>query len=200
MAEREGRSTAQAAAEQVRAIVEAAEQSAASVEAAAREEAERIRASADADAAGSREAAARVAERAEELERRLDELADGVRAAVDGLKEELAALRTGAAAPAQESPVPETVAEPAEEAEADVDPTIAETETVAAREPDVGDDTEDAVPAPGEPAAPEGARVLALKMALDGTPRDETARYLRENFKLDDPEALLDEVYAKAGG
>jgi hypothetical protein len=42
--------------------------------------------------------------------------------------------------------------------------------------------------------------VLALKMALDGTPRDETARYLRENFKLDDPEALLDEVYAKAGG
>jgi hypothetical protein len=53
--------------------------------------------------------------------------------------------------------------------------------------------------APGA-AAPEGARVLALKMALDGTPRDETARYLRENFKLDDPEALLDEVYAKAGG
>jgi hypothetical protein len=48
--------------------------------------------------------------------------------------------------------------------------------------------------------APEGARVLALKMALDGTPRDETARYLRENFELDDPEALLDEVYARAGG
>jgi hypothetical protein len=37
-------------------------------------------------------------------------------------------------------------------------------------------------------------------MALDGTPRDETARYLHENFELDDPEALLDEVYARAGG
>jgi hypothetical protein len=96
-----------------------------------------------------------------------------------------------------------------------VDPTIAEAETAAARKPDVVDEAKEEVPAPGddpdepdepveeaapEAAAPEGARVLALKMALDGTPRDETARYLRENFKLDDPEALLDEVYAKAGG
>jgi hypothetical protein len=37
-------------------------------------------------------------------------------------------------------------------------------------------------------------------MALDGTPRDETARYLRENFELEDPDGLLDEVYARAGG
>jgi hypothetical protein len=37
-------------------------------------------------------------------------------------------------------------------------------------------------------------------MALDGTPREETARYLRENFELEDPDALLDEVYARAGG
>ena len=51
-------------------------------------------------------------------------------------------------------------------------------------------------PAPG---VPEGARLLALKMALDGKPRGETAGYLRENFDLDDPEALLDEVYARAG-
>ena len=29
---------------------------------------------------------------------------------------------------------------------------------------------------------PEGARVLALNMALDGAPREDTARYLRENF------------------
>jgi hypothetical protein len=49
------------------------------------------------------------------------------------------------------------------------------------------------------PAAPEGARLLALKMALDGHPREETAGYLRDNFELDDPEALLDEVYARAG-
>jgi hypothetical protein len=36
-------------------------------------------------------------------------------------------------------------------------------------------------------------------MALDGRPREETAGYLRENFELDDPEGLLDEVYARAG-
>ena len=41
--------------------------------------------------------------------------------------------------------------------------------------------------------------MLALKMALDGAPREDTARYLRENFELADPDALLDEVYAKAG-
>ena len=39
--------------------------------------------------------------------------------------------------------------------------------------------------------------MLALKMALDGAPREDTARYLRENFALDDPDGLLDEVYAK---
>ena len=105
---------------------------------------------------------------------------------------EAAALRTGgaeAAEAASDEPV-ETAAsaeraasaEPAADGtDAEVDPTIAEAEATA-------------------PGAPEGARVLALKMALDGTPRDETARYLRENFELEDPEALLDEVYARVGG
>src|SRR4051794_28863054 len=48
--------------------------------------------------------------------------------------------------------------------------------------------------------ASEGARLIALNMALSGTPREETARYLRENFDLADQEDLLDEVYARAGG
>lgn len=225
--ERSGTSAAAAAAEQVRAIVAAAEQSVAFLEAAAREDAARIRAEAEAGASATREAAARVTERADEFERRLDELTEGVRTAVADLKEELTVLRAGAARP--EAAGPEE-AEPAEAASADepvaggagadVDPTIAETEEVAAREPEVAvpaaeepDSAEEpdalAEPAPapeaepvaaGTTAAPEGARVLALKMALDGTPRDETARYLRENFELDDPEALLDEVYARAGG
>jgi DivIVA domain-containing protein len=46
----------------------------------------------------------------------------------------------------------------------------------------------------------EGARLIALNMALNGTPRDETARYLSDNFELDDQDALLDEVYARVGG
>ena len=33
----------------------------------------------------------------------------------------------------------------------------------------------------------EGARLIALNMALNGTPREETARYLDENFDLEDP-------------
>ena len=45
----------------------------------------------------------------------------------------------------------------------------------------------------------EGARLIALNMALNGTPRDETAAYLSQNFELDDQDALLDEVYARVG-
>jgi DivIVA domain-containing protein len=67
-----------------------------------------------------------------------------------------------------------------------------------------------AAPAPEEEedfaaaAAPNGdeagARLTALNMALSGTPREETARYLAEHFRLPDAEALLDDVYARAGG
>jgi DivIVA domain-containing protein len=62
----------------------------------------------------------------------------------------------------------------------------------------------------GEPPAPAeqitasangdeaGARLIALNMALSGTPREETARYLAENYSLADPDGLLDDVYARA--
>lgn len=46
----------------------------------------------------------------------------------------------------------------------------------------------------------EGARLIALNMALNGTPREETARYLSENFQLADAGELLDEVYASVEG
>jgi DivIVA domain-containing protein len=46
----------------------------------------------------------------------------------------------------------------------------------------------------------EGARLIALNMALNGTPRDETARYLSQNFDLEDQDSLLDEVYARVSG
>jgi DivIVA domain-containing protein len=42
----------------------------------------------------------------------------------------------------------------------------------------------------------EGARLVALNMALNGTAREETDRYLAENFDLADRGGLLDEVYA----
>jgi hypothetical protein len=46
----------------------------------------------------------------------------------------------------------------------------------------------------------EGARLVALNMALNGDPREETDRYLAENFDLADRQALLDEVYATVEG
>ncbi|MBB4663999.1 DivIVA domain-containing protein [Conexibacter arvalis] len=46
----------------------------------------------------------------------------------------------------------------------------------------------------------ESARLVALDMALSGTPREETDRYLAEHFDLADRAALLDEVYASVGG
>ncbi|MGO9902528.1 MAG: DivIVA domain-containing protein [Solirubrobacteraceae bacterium] len=42
----------------------------------------------------------------------------------------------------------------------------------------------------------EGARLIALNMALSGSSRVETDRYLADNFKLRDRAALLDAVYA----
>ncbi len=45
----------------------------------------------------------------------------------------------------------------------------------------------------------EGARLIALNMALNGQSRAETDRYLAENFALADRDGLLDEVYASVG-
>jgi len=96
----------------------------------------------------------------------------------------------------------EPVAEP--EPEDDPEPEI-DPEPDPAPEPDAP-----AVESPPAEAAPpdrrasegdvEGARLIALNMALNGQSRDETDTYLRENFDLDDRVALLDEVYATVEG
>jgi gas vesicle protein len=187
MADQKGQSAAEAAASQVRAILEAAEQSAAA-----------IRAEAEREANAKREAVERVEERARELERRLDELRAAIHDGVAALKDEVEALRESAAVPAPEED-PGTRIDPAAD-----DELIAEVEATAAPKPDArgraakAPDAAAEAAAPADPSVPEGARLLALKMALDGRPREETATYLRENFELADPEALLDEVYARA--
>ncbi len=56
---------------------------------------------------------------------------------------------------------------------------------------------DEAAPLDGDEA---GARLTALNMALGGTRREETARYLAEHYSLADPETLLDDVYDRAGG
>jgi hypothetical protein len=46
----------------------------------------------------------------------------------------------------------------------------------------------------------DGARLVALNMALNGDSRQDTGRYLAENFDIAEPERLLDEVYAVIEG
>ena len=56
-------------------------------------------------------------------------------------------------------------------------------------------------PAPKDDEADaEGARLIALNMALNGEPREATDKYLAENFSLSDRDKLLDEVYASVEG
>jgi hypothetical protein len=50
------------------------------------------------------------------------------------------------------------------------------------------------------PQDAEGARLIALNMALNGTPREETARYLHSHFELDNPDGILDDVYGRVAG
>ena len=83
--------------------------------------------------------------------------------------------------------------------------TIADESTTTDEPPLAGEPTvEDAPESAEQPHDPaiagtEGARLIALNMALNGTPRNETARYLSENFNLEDQDAVLEEVYSRVG-
>lgn len=58
-----------------------------------------------------------------------------------------------------------------------------------------------AASSPAADGGEESARLVALDMALGGTPREETDRYLAEHFAdLADRGSLLDEVYATVDG
>lgn len=203
-------STAAAAGDRVRAVLEAAEQSAAELRAEAAQEI-------DAQLERAEAVAARLAERANQIERSLQAIADSVRDELSALRADLEELRavgegvtearTAVAEAAAAEPEPARAAEPAPapaaatEAEP-AEPEPAEPEPAEADpEPDPAELAPEPSPAAGPPSGDghEGARVIALNMALNGSPREETARYLDENFELENPEALLDEVYARAG-
>jgi len=66
------------------------------------------------------------------------------------------------------------------------------------REPD--DPAEKSADKEAKPPGYEGGRLIALNMALNGTPRRETRLYLDENFEFSthDVELILDEVYRRA--
>ena len=183
----ERKSAAAAAADRVRAVLEAAEQSAAELRAEAAEEIETQLTRAQA-------VAERLSARADDIEKALQALADSVRQELSSLKadlEELRAVKEGIGAMSSEAPAePEPLPEPEPVAEPEPVP---DPEPAAAPEPAA----DDPAPSPPDGEGVEGARLIALNMALNGSARDETAHYLSENFQLDDPDALLDEVYAR---
>jgi len=168
------------ASEQVRAILEAAETGAAQLRAeAGREAGDHV--------ARVQRAAAGMLARLDELEGELNQLLDTLRRSGDQLTDALATLqrRVGelGAAPPGEPAAPDAesraaAAGAAEPASADQD---AAGEAVRSLN---GDEA--------------GARLIALNMALSGSPREETARYLAAHYALADAEGLLDDVYSRA--
>lgn len=206
-------SLASVASAQVQAIVEAAEASAAAIERDAREraaqtaedsdrEAQRIRDEAierSQDHVGKvHEATALMLQRVDAMEGELSALVESLRTGANRLNADLSLLSGamgelyGAAGQTSRDTVP---------AAPIVDDVVLveEAEVVAAG----GDDGAPEPAAGAEPDAEddlEGARLIALNMALNGQSRAETDKYLAENFDLNDRGALLDEVYATVEG
>jgi DivIVA domain-containing protein len=163
--------------EQVRQILEAAEASAAEMRADAGRQA-------SGHVARVQEAAGGMLSRLDDLERELGTLLEALRESGERLNEGLARLQRQAGELGE-------VASPAPD-----DSSAADEAAPAAH-----DSSPAAAAGNGAPASDDeaGARLIALNMALSGTPREETARYLAEHFTLADPEALLDDVYERAG-
>jgi cell division septum initiation protein DivIVA len=219
-------SIAQAASEQVRSIVEAAESSAAAIEQGARDEADRIREEAQADARDTRDeavgqsqehvgkvrqATTQMLQRVDAMEAELGGLIESLRTGANRLTADLSLLEGGMAdlydaagrdrpaggsSPRVVESVPlAVVADAPPAADESVDDGAVDDEVVVVEEVFVAEVSEPV----SEAAAggdTEGARLVALNMALNGTSREETDRYLAENFDLSDRGALLDEVYA----
>jgi hypothetical protein len=171
------------AGEQVRAIVQAAERSAAEIrDNANAEAAQRV--------ANVTEAAERLRGRVEQMEADVTRVMSELRDEATRLRDDLEALRAESARLGAATEVGAEAAPPSEAAEAAPSEAASPAPPSEAAAPDQ--------PGPNGDAA--AARIVALDMALSGKPRDETDRFIAENYDLDDREALLDEVYAAARG
>jgi len=229
-ARRSGESLASVASSQVQAIVEAAEASAYAIEREARDLAEQTAKEAARDAQRTRdeavarsqehvgkvhEATALMLQRVDAMESELSALVESLRTGANRLNADLSLLAgnmgelydasgRAADAPAEVAPIVEDLnvveqddaappAPPAPRVDAPARPAQrqAPEPAPAAAPAAAGGDEDDDV---------EGARLIALNMALNGQSRDETDKYLAENFDLSDRAALLDEVYATVEG
>lgn len=182
-------SLADVAAEKVASIVEAAEAKAQEIEADARREADEL-------LSGAREQAKDQIERAQRSVAKLVGQADELRERIGAMAEDV--IGAGEAETPQPEPSPEPVPP-----EPEVDPT-----PVVVPEP-----TPEPVPEPEPPSVPEpqpnqppaaangaddsAARLVAMKMALEGSSRDEIAKHLAASYELGDSGELLDAVFER---
>jgi DivIVA domain-containing protein len=204
-------SLATIASEQVQAIVSAAETSAAAIESDARANAAQVERDAAAEAQRIRdeavarsqehvgkvqEATSLMLQRVDAMEGELGALVDSLRTGANRLSADLSLLggNMGELYAAASGPG---------DAPVDYDTAIVleEIDAVIAGETEVDADVPVAAPAAGATEDDvEGARLIALNMALNGQTREETDKYLAENFDLSDRAGLLDEVYATVEG
>jgi hypothetical protein len=217
---RSGDSLASAASDQVRLIVQAAETGAAEIEREARDDAARIRDEAAGDAESTRsdaldrsreyvgrvdDASTLMLQRVAAMESELGALAESLRTGTNRLQADLSLLQgnmgelydaaggppdtASSATPAPVTPAVTYEAEVVEISDDHIEVEEIEVTEVASPEP-AGSTADDS----------EGARLVALDMALSGRPREETDRYLAEHDDLTDRDGLLDEVYETVEG
>jgi DivIVA domain-containing protein len=205
-------------------IERAAEEEAATIRTDAARDAERTRTEAverARDHVGQvAEATAQMLQRVNAMQQELNTLVEGLRTGANRVSADLALLEGNMAelyaasgAESRDVPEPEPLVTPAAtaapdateayedaELEAQVDEVLAEVDA------DESEPAGEPVVSRGEPTNGadegdiEGARLIALNMALNGQSREETDRYLAENFDLADRQRLLDEVYSSVEG
>jgi hypothetical protein len=222
-------SVASTAGTQVQSILQAAETAAAEIERHALENARQVREDADRDAdrtreeavdrarqhvAGVAQVAAKLLEHVGSMDGEVSALVESLRAGAGRLAADLSAVETGMgelydvasgrAAAAAEAAQPRPFEPQASRAAESAPQSRFESEL---------DEALEAAPVPvGAPASTEaagegaaggdldGARLIALNMALNGESRADTERYLAENFQLPDRLKLIDEVYSAIEG
>ena len=182
-------------ADRVREAIDLAEKRASEIVEQAQAEAQRVRSEAE-------QAATRLRGDAEaEAQHRLDE----VRVALDELQGKLgerAEVQPGPVTvpepepPSTPEPTPEPGPEPAPQPMPEPGP-----EPVPEPSPPPGE-ADPPSPDPGEPGTDGGdaaARLVAMKLVLEGTSREDARKRLAGEYEVADLDSLLDEVYAKAG-
>jgi hypothetical protein len=216
---RAGDTLGSSAGTQVQGILEAAEATAADIEQKAAEDARQTRAQADGDAERTRsdaiaraqahvatvaQATAVLSERVESMDAQSAALVGSLRAGASRLATDLTAVETNMAE------LYDAAAGRGGDAEvADSSPAVSPTPAVTApAPPPVPPPVPSPPPTPArsEPQAGtgngdlDGARLIALNMALNGDSRAATDRYLAEHYELRDRQKLLDEVFAAIEG